>query len=262
MWSEPNSEKTRPSFGGASGFLRFIKLSSLFSRCFVSLRIGLIILFFAIACRSAPTADDDNDSNMANSSGNPDTPGNWATNNGNGSVSGRPKPPQPKEATAWETRKLLVTSKLPSIELLNNCQEELRALASDAGSQDDMLRLQKNIRLAAARNPELYHWCFYRTATLIDWSLERDEGILPREKMPRLFARFKALWALGLALDSIYGTKRYFSYIRIRYIQISRDYFGRPLEVITTPLGQPYKSTDSGSKKKEAGEFKEDDWNF
>lgn len=125
-----------------------------------------------------------------------------------------------------------------------------------------MLKLQKNIRGAAIKNPELYHWCFYRIATLIDWSLEKDDGVLPREKMPRFFNRMKALWALARVLDNIYSTRMYFSYIRIRYMQISKDYFGRPLEVVTSPLGEPYKNNTTPVKKKDAGPMADDDWNF
>lgn len=167
--------------------------------------------------------------------------------------------PHPKEATAWDTRKLLLTNKLPPTDQLNNCQEELRALSSETGSQEDMIRLENNIRSAAIRNPNVYHWCFYRLVTLIDSSLEKDEGVMPREKMPRFFARMKGLWALARVLDKIYGTKLYFSYIRVRYMQISRDFFGRPLEVITAPLGESNSNRPKPQKKKDAGEFQEDD---
>ena len=181
-----------------------------------------------------------------------------------GAVQKISKTPHPKQATAWETRKLLLTSKLPATESLNSCQEELRSLASEAGSEEDMVRLQEAVASAARRNPQLYHWCFYRIVTLIDWSLDKDEGVLPRDKIPRFFSRMKGLWALARALDDIYRTRLYFSYLRIRYMQISKDYFGRSLDVITEPLGSAHKNENSNSKKKSkpAGNFNDEDMNF
>lgn len=218
----------------------------------------MFLLLTVFSCQTgAPDDDEENALNVEN--GNSSNNGNWANSSENSRGPTGRRPTHPTEATAWDTRKLLLSSKLPSVDLLNSCQEELRSLASDAGSQEDLLRLEKNLRSAAARNPELYHWCFYRIATLIDWSLEKDEGILPRDKMPRFFTRMKGLWALARALDNLYGTKLYFSYIQIRYMQISKDYFGRPLEVFTSPLGDVRKINKKNKEPKAAGEFDDED---
>ena len=49
----------------------------------------------------------------------------------------------------------------------------------------------------------------------------------------------KGLWLLARSLDKSVKSKIYHEYLQVRYRELSKTHFGRALEVISAPLGDP-----------------------
>lgn len=171
----------------------------------------------------------------------------------------------PKKATAWHTRHLVTTTPQPAAERITDCIEQVTTIAEEAGNQDDMLAAPELVRALAVKDPALYHFCFYQLAGRLDERLQVG-GPLMSEVATVFFETMKALWIMARALDLAAATtgapreERYFSYLRKRYVDLSREYFGREVEIVGPPLHSnlPKPRPDAAAEGKPAAAFQGD----
>jgi len=158
--------------------------------------------------------------------------------------------PQPRSTSAWDTRKLLMANRATiNHEAVQTCRDSLTALTTNAESQEDMLRAVETVLPLVARDSGTWHWCFFHLVVTLDERMERG-GSLFEELAPAFFDTMRKLWVLSVALDKHDEGNTYFKFMRRRYIDMSRDWFGRRVDVV----GPPMKGfTGSGPDNKPAG---------
>ena len=62
-------------------------------------------------------------------------------------------------------------------------------------------------------------------------------GALMSELAPAFLDGMKTLWIFARGLDALDGRTKYYDYLYTRYVQLSKQYFGRDVERIGTPMG-------------------------
>jgi hypothetical protein len=144
--------------------------------------------------------------------------------------------PHPRTATAWDTNALVLTETLPPAQELTDCEREVTALAKDATNDTTILLVEKTLQKTVSANVKLYHWCFYWMVRNLDVRTEAF-GLTIDERSVLFFQGMRSLWGLARALDQNRQVELYFQYIRRRYVDMSAAIFGRPLEIISEPLG-------------------------
>lgn len=156
--------------------------------------------------------------------------------------------PHPKRPTEWATRKLLMLYDLPPGEKLKGCKQDAMAIADESRNQEDLIEARDQMQLLLDKDPVFYHWCFYTFMTLVDQKMEAPGSRLD-DRARDFIDSMRALWIVGTALDDHYETDRYFNYLRARYVAMSRDYFGRSLEVFKEGLRSQGPSPIKKNKK-------------
>lgn len=144
--------------------------------------------------------------------------------------------PHPAKPTAWHTRTFLYATPQPNPQLLFSCMDQVSHLASEAGNQQDMITASSHVTTLAAQEPTLYHYCFYQMMVRLDERLDRG-GPLMTDMAKAFLDGMKSLWIFARGLDSANGRTQYFDYLQKRYIQLSKQYFGRDVEKIGPPMG-------------------------
>ena len=97
----------------------------------------------------------------------------------------------------------------------------------------------------------------------LDEKLRNDAlGVLLEDRSLTFSKEMKSLWILALALDKATGSKKYFAYLRTRYLDLSKDFFARDLEIFAPPMGTKKKRQENknSQRKKPAGEVDLDDY--
>jgi hypothetical protein len=138
--------------------------------------------------------------------------------------------PHPRKPTAFATRVLISISDLPPAGNLLACSEEITAISKQATSQEQLLKAQMAVSQMVTNNQSLYHFCYYNMMAELDQKLSVG-GPVMTEMASTFFTSFRTLWILSRALDTSTGKSVYFDYLRKRYVQISKDYFGRDVEI-------------------------------
>lgn len=160
----------------------------------------------------------------------------------------------PKAPTSWNTRLVIMTNPIPEPEKLEACQAQLAVVGEAATSPDTLLGAENQVYYEVRQNIDTYHWCFYFSMMKLDDVLENEfMDISVEERNQRFVKTMKALWLLARALDRSVGGEVYFTYVKKRYIQLSRDYFARDVEALSPPLGEDQGSMANPQGKKPAG---------
>lgn len=150
--------------------------------------------------------------------------------------------PHPEAATAWDTEVLIIRGEeLKSLP----CQVDFEDKIGTPVSEDDLVDSANTVAFNLLEFNALhvsYHWCFYSRVAKLDSYLIEDNHTLD-EKVARVMKTMMFLWPLAKGLDHYlmkmrykYPPHMYFDYLRIRYVQIMHDYFGRDVEVMSLPL--------------------------
>ena len=155
--------------------------------------------------------------------------------------------PHPKKPSAFYTRVFVLTQPQPPGDRITGCLEQLSMLASEASNQEALVMAQGQASVLVASDLALYHYCFYQMAWKLDERMDLG-GPLMDELATAFFDGIKKLWILARALDSSTGSERYLGLLTARYIQISREYFGRHIEVLAPPLSNFENGTFQPSK--------------
>ncbi len=153
----------------------------------------------------------------------------------------------PQAANEFATRIFVSTTVQQPEEKISECIEQIAAIGKDSANQDDMVKAIATSQPIFAQNFPLYHTCFYQIAARLDNRLTQG-GSLVSELSSEFFETTQAMWIMAKALDQVSGKNVYYSYLKKRYVQISRDVFGRHV----TPLGDGF-----DEKKKPGGNIKQ-----
>jgi hypothetical protein len=137
----------------------------------------------------------------------------------------------PKEATAWFTRRLLMTSPQPSATRINECRGRVESSAASAPNFRELDEAVVVLETSVSKNENLYHWCFYQMMADLDLKLDSTASLMD-EKGEIFLSRMRSLWVMARALDELNQSEVYMKYLRVRYTEISQTVFGRNLEVI------------------------------
>jgi hypothetical protein len=151
--------------------------------------------------------------------------------------------PHPQAANEFATRIFVSTTTQHPQEKINECIEQVSAIGRDSFNQDDMVKAVFSSQAIFAQNLPLYHSCFYQLSARLDNRLAQG-GPLVTELSGEFFETIQAMWIMAKALDRVTGKKVYYTYLKQRYVQISRDVFGRQV----APLG------DGFDEKRKPGE--------
>ena len=170
-----------------------------------------------------------------------------ATNESIGNASNPNNLPHPQTANEFATRIYVSTVPQQPPEKIAECIEQIAAIGKESANQDDMQKAVVTTQTLFAQNLPLYHNCFYQLAARLDNRLAQG-GPLVSELSREFFETTQALWIMAKALDKISGKKHYYSYLKQRYVQISKDVFGRHV----APLGDAF-----DEKKKPGGNIKQ-----
>lgn len=164
----------------------------------------------------------------------------------------------PRKPTAWETRKLFMTHSV-NIPKILGCQKELEALSQEAINEEMLISVQNVLLASISQEPALFHWCFYYEMMIVDLKLEDINLNRSYTKKYSFFIeQMKKLWILARSLDVFFDTKKYFGYLRLRYIQINEDHFGKVIKPLVPPLGDEKKFFKKIQKKPAGLNFSDD----
>lgn len=137
----------------------------------------------------------------------------------------------PKEATAWFTRRLLMTVTQPNATKINECKENTEGATKDATNLRGLNEVAESLQAIVEKHSNTYHWCFYQMMADLDQKLENDSSLM-QDKANLFFDRMPALWAIAQSLDQATESHVYMNYLRTRYTDISQNLFGRRLEIV------------------------------
>jgi hypothetical protein len=168
--------------------------------------------------------------------------------------------PHPNRPSASQTKILVMNTNMPPQTDLDGCRKELDALSEYATSQETLILAMQKFSALIGEDVDLYHWCFYYSMLVLDNKLENDGlGVYWEEKNKKFAENMKSLWILALSLDKNLNTTSYFTYLQTRYVQISREYFAKELDVVATPLGG---NLTAPSKKKDKAAYPFEDLDY
>ena len=145
----------------------------------------------------------------------------------------------PTAPTPQATQQLLLEHPL-SPEALQTCWTQVETATGKIVDERDLLHAKKQLALLMATDKVMYHWCFYHMVDDLDRRLRSDERSLS-DRVLAFYAGMKVLWGLARVLDdaSEQGKGMYFTYLRDRYEEISRDVLGREVAPQGRPLDMP-----------------------
>ena len=177
--------------------------------------------------------------------------------------------PHPASPTAWNTKAMMMTTPHPPDARLLACHNEMLAIAKNAINPDTMLWAQGRVATEIRANFALYHWCFYNSMMLLDNKLQNDGmGLLLEQQAQNFSLSVRSLWILAGALDRLAAASEtasetasatgkaarqpYYEFLQARYMELSRDYYGRSLDVVAPSFGRELKPRPMNKKAGEA----------
>ncbi|MFK7871893.1 MAG: hypothetical protein AB8C84_01810 [Oligoflexales bacterium] len=146
--------------------------------------------------------------------------------------------PHPRAPDAWETNVILVSNIIPDSQELHDCHKESKELSKDSINKISLLQAQTAMSEMVSQRPKVYHWCFYYVARHLDRKMD-EVGIVWAEKNTTFLTFMREMWVMARSLEEKTQDKRYYKYLHHRYVQISRDVFGRNLEIVSPPIDYP-----------------------
>lgn len=141
--------------------------------------------------------------------------------------------PHPQQADALSTLTLIQDAgyELTDSHQIKKCKEKLRQTIGEINDASKMVKALERLQAVLAKNDrKLFHWCFYQQVAALDDKLASKEGMENRSAY--LNKSMGTLWILAKALEHNFADSRYYNYLQKRYIQMSRDLFGRSVEKI------------------------------
>jgi len=163
--------------------------------------------------------------------GQQEIPDDYDSFNGDDTQTPKSRLVHPKEATAWFTRRLLMTVTQPNATRINECKENTEGATKDATNLRGLNEVAELLQANVEKHSNIYHWCFYQMMADLDQKLENDSSLM-QDKANIFFGRMPALWAIAQSLDQATESHVYMNYLRTRYTDISQNLFGRRLEIV------------------------------
>lgn len=142
-----------------------------------------------------------------------------------------PEFPHPAQVSASSTKQLLITHEQPNAQSLDACRANLQSTANSVFSVPALSDATEKFNSLITESPSLYHWCFYQMLSQLDEKLAGPDLELTK-KYQTFVSEIKFLFILAQALDTNVSPPIYCQYLKLRYIDISKMYFGRRLSVV------------------------------
>jgi hypothetical protein len=157
-----------------------------------------------------------------------------------------------------EIQRLLIKNRTPDQENLKLCRGEIESLSDKVTNVTDLVSQRKSLSYEVNNKPNFYHWCFYYTMFTLENELMEDNlGTSISDKYKAYNKSIKGMWLLGDSLSYHMGNSIYIRQLRSKYLELSRNYFGRDLE--TGVSFDEYERIESPSRlKKPAGNATQD----
>jgi hypothetical protein len=183
----------------------------------------LAILLTAAAigsgCRSTTPSSNDQEFSLTDSQSQDQQGDDFEDDDTESDLGSKTRLSHPKDATAWNTRRLILSVRQPSASDISGCFETvvgaMKAAQNLQALEDASVSLQGNI----SKNSDVYE------------KLDKNLPLMS-EKAELFLERMSQLWVLGTALSDATGTDLYVKYLRTRYTDISQTTFGRRLETV------------------------------
>ncbi len=156
--------------------------------------------------------------------------------------------PHPTKFNEAALDNLIMTHEQPKEEFINECKSKVSLATHEANTNDEIIQAKKLTVILVNRDFPTYHWCFYQMMHDCD-KARLKEGIPVKQKLESFNESMKQLWVLSRSLDAVLQNEVYFKYLRKRYMVISKNYFGRNLNLIGRPFDE--KITPDASKDEE-----------
>ena len=145
--------------------------------------------------------------------------------------------PQPASATDWQLEALLLSNPQPTAQELSVCLVRVSAIAQDADNDDALLHSLKELEGMLQQDLNLYHWCYYQM--LHKLSLELGQEGMPFDKKGDYFyLTMKKLWLIAKSLEDWTKDPTYYKFLKSKYLELSKQIFGRDLTPIAPSLDQ------------------------
>lgn len=193
--------------------------------------ILLTVMAVSSGCRSTTPPSGDQEFTLSDTQSEPqqgDGFGDEDTEDDQGAIT---RLSHPKDATAWNTRRLILSARQPSPSDISGCFETVVGAMKGAKNLQALEDASVSLQGSISKNNSLYHWCFYQMMADLDEKLDKNLPLMS-EKAELFLERMSQLWILATALTDTIGTDLYIKYLRTRYTNISQNTFGRRLETV------------------------------
>ncbi len=133
----------------------------------------------------------------------------------------------PKKQDANATFILISTQK-PDAVKVQDCKKKLTQSVPKALSLKELQSASENVLIDVQFNLKNYHWCFYQMMVDVDLDLAQSKKSF--EELGDIFIlAMQKMYIIAHALNKVLGVNTYTDYLKVRYMQISQQKFGRVL---------------------------------
>jgi hypothetical protein len=151
----------------------------------------------------------------------------------------------PDFATSQSTQQLLMEHPMPPTQVAT-CWKQIQADQGGIVDERDLLHAKRIFGSKVQEKRALYHWCFYYMTEDLGDRL-RVDALSFQKKVELFYDSMKTLWVLARTLDAAAwqaapkgetDKQRYFEYLRMRYMEISKESLGREVKEVAHPLDE------------------------
>lgn len=168
--------------------------------------------------------------------------------------------PHSKTGSFQDLQNLIFAHKLPELKEIEACKLNLSISVGNTNNEFELVRIKKMITKQIAEKPENYHWCFYSLFQEMNENVEKIGSPLSEKSL--VFMNYMTqLWVLSRALKDFFDDDKYFHILQDRYIYISRNIFGRTVQVISLPLDERQKKEEDLDQELKEKQNKDDNTN-
>ena len=141
----------------------------------------------------------------------------------------------PNDSSKWTIQTHVLSFKEQNEKLIDQCKNEVKQISENSRNHQALLLASSQLQSIIRSAPKSYHQCFFHLISSLDLLLDKT-GLSFDRKMQGFLTKMNELWVFSTAMAKFTGNKKYIELTKERYINYSRQYFGRTLETIGQPL--------------------------
>ena len=189
--------------------------------------LGLIIASSFVACGHTPAAKTDSEELILS---NQDDNSNHLDDTNYNPKSSLKHPKQRDAASTF----VLISAQKPELLKVQACKQKLKELVPKPVAFKELVGMSAKMQWDVKLNLKNFHWCFYQMMVDMDQELAQSNRSFS-EQGDLFILAMQRMYVTAHALGNILGVNTYMDYLRVRYVQISQQKFGRSL---TSDKGQ------------------------